>query len=101
MSKIISARLDEKTVEKLERASKKSNLDKTSFLRIILTKGLEKMENEEALNLYKKGEVSLGKLSELLNKNYWDTLDFLQSENIFLNYSKEDFGEDIEYLKNK
>ena len=88
-------------MKKLQKASKKSAMDRTGFLKIILLKGLEKIESEEALGFYKSGRISLGKLSELLNKTYPDTLDFLQSEGVSLNYGKEDFGEDLEYLKNK
>lgn len=98
MSKVVSARLDEDLVEKLEKASKKSRLDKTSFLRIILTKGLEKQEEETALASYQDGAISIGKLSELLSKNYWDTLDFLNSKKILINYEQEEFREDTEKL---
>lgn len=99
MNKVLSARLDEETIKRLEIASKKSKMDKTSFLRIILLKGLEKTEEEEALNRYESGEISLGKLSELLNKTYWDTLDLLKEKKIPFNYSEEDLKEDLEILK--
>ena len=98
MNTVLSARLDEQTAKRLAEASKKSKMDKTSFLKIILLKGLEETEREEALNSYEKGEISLGKLSELLNRNYWDTLDILRDKKILLNYGDEQYKEDTEYL---
>lgn len=96
MSKVISTRIDTSLASRLEKTSKKLNLDKTSFIKIVLSKGLKEIEEEEAIKAYTHGEISLGKLSELLNINYWDTLDLLSSKKISLNYGKEDFKEDIE-----
>ena len=98
MSKIVSARIEEGVVKRLETASKKSNLDKTTLIRIVLLKGLKEFEETEALNSYKKGEISLGKLGDLLNMNKWDTIDLLSSNKIPLNYGKEDLIEDTQIL---
>ncbi|MBI4234968.1 UPF0175 family protein [Candidatus Peregrinibacteria bacterium] len=98
MTKIISVRIDSGLAARLDKTSKKLNLDKTGFVRIVLTKGLKELEKSDALDSYKRGEISLGKLSELVDMNYWDTLDLLSSEKIPLNYGKEDFKEDTEYL---
>lgn len=78
--------------------SKKTHLDKTSLLRIIILKGLKEEEKQEALADYQKGEISLGKLSELLEISYWDTLELLNSQKIPLQYDKETAKEDSEYL---
>lgn len=98
MSKIISARVEEDVVKRLETASKKSNLDKTSLIRIVLLKGLKELEETEALDSYEKGEISLGRLGDLLNMNKWDTIDLLSNNKISMNYVKEDFAEDTQIL---
>ena len=98
MSKVLSTRIEEDLAKRLERASKKSHLDKTSLIRIVLLKGLAEFEQIEALESYKRGEISLGKLGDLLNLNKWDTIDLLTKEKITLNYGKEDFEEDTKFL---
>ncbi|PIZ75698.1 hypothetical protein COY05_03540 [Candidatus Peregrinibacteria bacterium CG_4_10_14_0_2_um_filter_38_24] len=98
MSTVLSARIEEKLAKRLEAASKKSNLDKTSLIRIVLLKGLAEFEQTEAVESYKKGEISLGKLGDLLNLNKWDSLSLLTEEKIILNYGKEDFEDDTKIL---
>lgn len=98
MTIVLSTRIEEKLAKRIEAASKKSNLDKTSLVRIVLLKGLAEFEQSEALESYKRGEISLGRLGDLLNLNKWDTLDLLTKEKITLNYGKENFEDDIKIL---
>lgn len=98
MSKVLSTRIEEDLAKRLEKASKKSNLDKTSLIRIVLLKGLKEMEEDDALESYKEGAISLGKLGDLLNLNKWDTLALLTEEKIPLNYGKEEFEDDTKIL---
>lgn len=98
MSTVLSTRIEEKLAKRLEAASKKSNLDKTSLLRIVLLKGLAEFEQTEAIESYKQGEISLGKLGDLLNLNKWDTLNLLSEKKISMNYGKEDFEDDTKIL---
>lgn len=98
MTKVLSTRIEESLAKRLENASKKSNLDKTSLIRIVLLKGLAEFEQNEAIENYKQGKISLGKLGDLLNLNKWDTFDMLNEKKIPLNYSKEDFAEDTKIL---
>lgn len=99
MTIVLSTRIEEKLAKRIEAASKKSNLDKTSLVRIVLLKGLAEFEQSEALESYKQGEISLGKLGDLLNLNKWDTLDLLKDKKLSINYSKEDFESDTQILQ--
>ncbi|MBI5754283.1 UPF0175 family protein [Candidatus Peregrinibacteria bacterium] len=98
MTKVLSTRIEEDLAKRLERASKKSHLDKTSLIRIVLLKGLAEFEQAEAIENYKQGQISLGKLGDLLNLNKWDTLDLLKEKQISLNYGKEEFEDDTKIL---
>ncbi|MDP2642746.1 MAG: UPF0175 family protein [Candidatus Peregrinibacteria bacterium] len=98
MSTVLSTRIEEKLAKRLEAASKKSNLDKTSLIRIVLLKGLKEMEEDDALESYRQGEISLGKLGDLLNLNKWDAINLLTEKKISLNYGKENFEDDIKIL---
>lgn len=98
MTKILSARIEEDLAKRLENASKKSALDKTSLIRIVLLKGLAEFEQNEAIENYKQGKMSLGKLGDLLNLNKWDTIDLIKDKKISLNYGKEEFEEDTKIL---
>lgn len=98
MSTVLSARIEEKLAKRLENASKKSHLDKTSLIRIVLLKGLAEFEQGEAIDSYRQGEISLGKLGDLLDLNKWDTLNLLNDKKIALNYGKENFEDDTQIL---
>ncbi len=101
MTKIITTRVDHETAERIQQASKKAKTDKATFLRIIITKGLDNVEEEDVLERYQKGEISIGKLSELLHITYWDALDLLKERHIHFNYGEEQLKEDLKALKNK
>ncbi len=98
MSKVLSTRIEESLAKRLENASKKSHLDKTSLIRIVLLKGLAEFEQTDAIESYRQGEISLGKLGDLLNMNKWDTINLLSDKKITLNYGKEDFESDTQIL---
>ncbi len=98
MSVVLSTRIEEKLAKRLEAASKRTSLDKTSLIRIVLLKGLKEIEEDDALESYEQGKISLGKLGDLLNLNKWDTLSLLTEKKISLNYGRENFDDDIKIL---
>lgn len=95
MSKILTTRVDQETAERITQASKNSKVEKATFLRVLITKGLQDVEQEETLRQYQEGEVSLGKLTELLGGTIWDTLQLLQEKHIHMNYGDDQLREDI------
>lgn len=96
MSKIITTRVDQETAQRITQASKNSKTEKATFLRVLITKGLQDVEQETILRQYQKGEISLGKLTELLGGTVWDAIQLLQEKHIHLNYGEDQFQEDIQ-----
>lgn len=98
MTKIITTRLDEDIAGRLEQAVHNAQTDKATFLRILIVRGLEDVEKEKALILYKKGEISLGKLAELLKITKWDAFDLIKNERIPLHIDEEDIRAELALL---
>ncbi|MBI5413405.1 UPF0175 family protein [Candidatus Peregrinibacteria bacterium] len=98
MTKIITTRVDTNTAARLEQAITNAHTDKATFIRVLITRGLNEVETEDSLKRYKNGEISLGKMSELLNMTKWDALDMLRSRKIAFQLSEEDIREDLEAL---
>lgn len=98
MTKIITTRLDEATIRRLEQAVHKVQTDKATFVRILIIKALKGLEMEDALSQYQKGEISLGKMAELLHMTKWDAIDLLKKERIPLQIDEEDIRAELSTL---
>lgn len=98
MTKVIAARVDLKTVLRIQNAVENSHTDKSVLLRILITKGLNELEQEDALERYKNGEISLGKFAEELKITKWDALSLLHEKGIHLPYTEEDLRDDLSTL---
>lgn len=96
MSKLITTRIDNKIATRIERAVEAAQTDKASFLRRVIIKGLREAEEEEALRLYKQGEISLGKVCDMLGITKWDGIDLLKEYDVPMNYSIEQARRDLE-----
>lgn len=96
MSKLITTRIDDNAASRIERAVEAAQTDKASFLRRIILKGLRESEEEEAMRRYEHGEISLGKVCDILGITKWDGLELLKKYNVPMNYSLEQLKRDFE-----
>ena len=95
MSELISTRIDRKTSQEIIKLAKEKNVGKTIILREAINKGLADLKLDFALELYKKGKVTLWKASGIAQLSLWEFIDIIKREKIPFNYSLEDAKEDI------
>lgn len=96
---VISTRLPEEMEKELDWYSKKEQLGKAIALRRIIDIGLKEIRLEYALDLYKKGKVTLMKAGEIAGLSLWGILKIVRERKIPMYYTKEDAMFDIETAK--
>jgi predicted HTH domain antitoxin len=99
MGKTLTSRVSKDTYEEIEKIAKIENLDKSSVVRRLLSRAIPEWKLEYALNLYQKGEISIGKAAELSSLSIWEILDELAERKIPLNYGVKELKEDFEKVK--
>jgi predicted HTH domain antitoxin len=98
MSPSITYWLPDNLVKEIERISKAEQLDKSSVIRRLLAKAIAQMNLENALDAYQKGDVSLGRATEMAKVSIWTFMTRLNERKIPLNYSVEDFEDDLVFV---
>lgn len=66
-------------------------LDRASYLREILMKGLSLDKQERLLEEYARGELSMMEVCKKLRRNPWEFLSTLQTNSLHLNVQLEDW----------
>jgi predicted HTH domain antitoxin len=99
MGQSITSRLPDDLVKEIEKISKAEQLDKSSVVRRLLSKAIAQWNLENALDAYQKGEVSLGRATEMAKVSIWRFMAKLNERKIPLNYSVEDLEDDLKFVK--
>ncbi|AJF59519.1 MAG: hypothetical protein QT03_C0001G0004 [archaeon GW2011_AR10] len=96
---VVSTRISRKETEEIESLARELDLDRSALLKKMIRMSLEELKTEHAFKLYKEGKVSFGKAAEIAGKNLWEMIDLTKKYDAYLNYSEEQFMEDLENLK--
>ena len=96
--KVTTVRLPEETIEDLEDLTEKLQREKSDLMREALQIGIDEMKLRLALELYRKGSISFGRMAELTGLGYRELSLELRRRNIVFRYGEERFGEEVEQL---
>lgn len=96
--KVTTVRLPEETLENLEDLTEKLGREKSDIMREALKIGIDEMKLRLALELYRKGSVSFGRMAELTGLGYRELSLELRRRNIVHRYGEERFREEAEQL---
>ncbi len=92
---LISTRVPDELDEELEWYARKEKIGKTIALRRALDKGLREIRLEYALDLYKKGKITLMKAADIAELPLWEVLEIIREKRIPMHYTLEDAEKDI------
>ena len=95
MPKTVSLRMDEENYDFLKKWAKEEKEDLSKAVREVIDKGRLML----AIEKYKKGEVSLGKASEIAGLPVGQVLTVLSEYGVESNLEKEDYLQGLENLK--
>lgn len=96
--KVTTVRLPEETMEDLEDLTEKLQREKSDLMREALKIGIDEMKLRLAIELYRKGSISFGRMAELTGLGYRELSLELRRRNIVFRYGEERFREEAEQL---
>ena len=96
--KVTTVRLPEETIEDLEDLTDKLRREKSDVMREALKIGIDEMKLRLALELYRKGSISFGRMAELTGLGYRELSLELRRRNIVFRYGEERLSEEVEQL---
>lgn len=96
--KVTTLRLSEEALKELEELTKKLQRDKSDVIREALQLGIQEIKLRLALDLYSKGKISFGRMTELTGLGYRELFLELKRRNITLRYGEERFAEEAREL---
>lgn len=70
--KVVSIRLEDDLLDRLERLAVAEHLDRTGLIRRLLSSGIREEAIENALRRYVKGEITLEMAAEMADVATWD-----------------------------
>ncbi len=95
MSETITLRLPPQTAKKLQEIARKEGKDRSKLIREILEKGVKQKSIEQAVELYRTGQVTAWKAAQLSEVSLWAFYKILEDEGVTFQYSEHDLEEDL------
>lgn len=95
----VTTRVSSPMLQEIDTFSRQSHTDRSTFLRNLLSKGLEFQKQEQVLQLYQQRKITLQKMASLLNITYLDALELLRQKELHLDYGLEELQEDLRGLQ--
>ncbi|HID91482.1 TPA: hypothetical protein EYP44_05940 [Candidatus Bathyarchaeota archaeon] len=94
-TKAISTRVTMEEVAAIEEIARAEGVDRASAIRRLLTVGIREWKRRRALEDYKSGKISLGRVADVLGLSMWSAVELLQKEGIEAGYDIEDLKRDL------
>lgn len=82
MTKAVSTRISEETVEKLDQIAEEEHLDRASLLRKMLEEDIEEYLMIKAAESYSKGDKSIESAAKDAGVPVWEMVEYTQRNNI-------------------
>ena len=95
MSKTITLRLPPQTAKKLKEIAKKEGKDRSTLIRELLENGVKEKSVEQAVELYRTGQVTAWKAAQLAGVSLWAFYKILEQKGVIIQYSEHDLEQDL------
>ena len=95
MSETISLRLPRETAKKLREIANKEGKDRSTLIRELLEHGVKEKGLEQAVELYRAGQVTGWKAAQLAGVSLWNFYKILAEKGVLIQYSEHDLEEDL------
>ena len=95
MSETITLRLPPKTAKKLQEIARKEGKDRSTLIREILENGIKQKSMEQAVELYRTGQVTAWKAAQLGGVSLWVFYKVLEEKGVTIQYSEHDLEQDL------
>lgn len=95
MSETITLRLPPQTAKKLKEIAKKEGKDRSTLIRELLENGVKQKSVEQAVELYRAGQVTTWRAAQLAGVSLWTFYTILEDKGILIQYSQHDLEQDL------
>ncbi|MBU0757063.1 MAG: UPF0175 family protein [Nanoarchaeota archaeon] len=95
MTATVTTRIDESLLKEVDLLSTENQMDRATFLRNLIKKGVENEKRHSVLEEYREQKISLQKSAEKLNLSVLDMIDIICKENLTIDYSDRELKEDL------
>jgi predicted HTH domain antitoxin len=95
MSESITLRLPPQTAKKLKEIAKKEGKDRSTLIRELLENGVKEKSKEQAVELYRTGQVTAWKGAQLAGVSLWAFYKIIEEKGIIIQYSEHDLEQDL------
>jgi len=98
LSETISLRLPRETIRKLSELADKEGKDRSALIREILERGVKEKDIDHAVELYRRGQITGWRASQLAGVSLWSFYKTLDEKGVLIQYSERDLEEDLKGL---
>jgi predicted HTH domain antitoxin len=95
LSEAISLRLPRETAKKLREIADKEGKDRSTLIREMLEQGVKSKSMEQAVELYRTGQVTGWKAAQLAGVSLWNFYKMLGEKGVLIQYAEHDLEEDL------
>jgi predicted HTH domain antitoxin len=99
MAQTVSVRLSKESLREIDRLAERLKTDRSEALRRFIERGLREARIDDALDLLRKGRISVGRASEVAGVTLYEMLDLLRRHHIPSGYGPEDLEKDLRDLE--
>lgn len=94
----LNIRVPDSLIEELERVAAEEQADRASVVRRLLAEGLQRWNLEQALEMYKRGQITKERAAEIAGVSIYDIMDELRQRGAVTQYALEELREDLGLL---
>jgi predicted HTH domain antitoxin len=91
----LSMRLPRTEAARIDRLAKEMGMERPTFLKRALRRGARDMQLEQAVELYRQGQVTLSRAAEMAGLSLRDMIVRLHSSGLELHYQADDLVRDL------
>ncbi|MBI3753887.1 MAG: UPF0175 family protein [Deltaproteobacteria bacterium] len=88
-------KLTDSMYKKAENISKNQGIEVNILISDALNHGLEVLNEQRVLELYREHKITLQRASELLSVDIWEMIEKVKKADIHIDYSEEELTEDL------
>lgn len=98
MNEIVAVRMDEEFLTKIDQLGREQEMDRSTFLRKLISKGYGEELKEKAFELYKQGKVTFSEAAHRAGLTVWEMREYMIEKGFVSSYSLEDLEQEMKLL---
>jgi len=101
MADVIAIRIEEELLKKLNQLGNEIESDRSSLMRLLITRGYKEILKEKAAQEYIEGKITFSEAAHRANLSLWDMEKYLIEKGYKSEYSIDDLEEEMKLLEKK